>query len=89
MGFEDLVFFTYFIDKLQHIGKTGTARGANTQTNPLTFAAPIKGAANMSRSRFCHADSHRDSLPFASFFTLPAPLAGASSTDQIKPFFCL
>jgi hypothetical protein len=57
--FEHLILGNHLVDKLQNVGKAGTARGANTQTNPFTFAAPVEGASHVSSSRFCHADSHR------------------------------
>ncbi|MNH33482.1 hypothetical protein D3C79_940040 [compost metagenome] len=63
MAFEDLVFVGQLIDELQHIGQARAAGGAHAKADSNAFAASINGAPHMVGGGFCHADSHRDSLP--------------------------
>src|SRR5690606_29384530 len=58
MALEHLVLRLQLVDKLQHIGQTGTARGTHAQTNTFAFAATFQGATHMLCSRFSHADCH-------------------------------
>src|SRR5690606_19946313 len=58
MALEHLILRLQLVDKLQHIGQTGTASGTHAQTNTFALAATFQGAAHVLCSRFSHADCH-------------------------------